>query len=331
VRGASRAAEIAVSQGIPAEEVQRIAASLWRESDGTSPIEVRIATLKKFWAAFDDIHAKQRSGMKPLWGLIEESEFLALESGDAGYPYQPGLYRNLLPSDLIADIERLWGSIMFTKWPDRIVTEPFPHRLMAETFGPALFFWQSCALTAWFLCEGPSSRTDMTGLAHHQRRELHELREMKTPVDEKLFQDLIRGERRLGPPEQIIKDISTMDPGHGISVKMSMTAGTRRKAFEMLREIVTRHRQIWANQYLDSYLRSRWESEVREAANRFTQRLSEKGGKAPTLKQFASAAGPATNHWFGGDVSGLYRTIGEKVPVQRSATDLNARRQSLLC
>ncbi|HKZ00904.1 MAG TPA: hypothetical protein VJ180_01615 [Pyrinomonadaceae bacterium] len=314
VRGASRAAEIAATQGIPAEEVQRIAAALWQESAGTSPVEARIATLKKLWQAFDEIHAKQKPGMKPLWGLIEESGFVAFERNSES-PYQTGLYRELISKDLIGEIESLWGKVMLTRWPDRMVTEPFPHRLIAETFGPALLFWQSCALTAWFICEGPYSRTDMAGLAHHERRELHELKGLKTPIDEKLFEELIKGESRLGPEEPITKDSSTTEVGYGLSITMSISAGSRRKGFEILRDIVTRHRRNWANEYLDSYLRSRWESEIREAAKAFHLLLGEKGGKAPTLKQFAKAATLATNHWFGGDVSGLYRTIGEKAPV----------------
>lgn len=315
VRGTSRAAEIAATQGIPEEEVQRIAASLWQESAGRSPVEARIATLKKFWKAFDEIHAKQKPGMKPLWGLVEESGFVSFER-NAESPYQPGLYREIISTDLRGEIESLWGSLMLTRWPDRIVTEPFPHRLMAETLGPALLFWQSCALTAWFICEGPYSRTDMAGLAHHERRELHELREMNTPVDEKLFDELIKGESRLGPEEPITKDSKTTEVGFGLSITMSMSAGSRRKGFEILRDIITRHRRNWSDQYLESYLRSRWEAEIRESAKAFNLLLGEKGGKAPTLKQFAKAAALATNHWFAGDVSGLYRTIGEKTPVE---------------
>lgn len=299
VSGASRAAEIAATQGISTEEVQRIAAALWQESAGASPVEPRIATLKKFWEAFDEIHAKQKPGMKPLWGLVEESGFVAFERNSES-PYQPGLYRELISSDLIGEIESLWGSVMLTRWPDRIVTEPDPHRLTAEIFGPALRFWQGCALTAWFICEGPNSRTDAAGLAHDGRRELHELKEIKTPIDENLFEELVNGERRLGPKESI-------NFGTGFAP---------RKGFEILRDIITRHRRNWANQYLDSYLRSRWESEIREAAKAFALLQSEKGGKAPTLKQFAKAAAPATNHWFGGDVGGLYLTIGEKTPVE---------------
>ena len=126
------------AKGYRAEEVERIAAALWGESAGTSPVEARISTLKTFWDAFDKIHAKQETGMKPLWGLVEETGSIAFER-NAETPYQPSLYRELFSSELISEIESLWGNIMLTKWPDRIVTEPFPHRLMAETFGPALF------------------------------------------------------------------------------------------------------------------------------------------------------------------------------------------------
>jgi hypothetical protein len=315
VRGTSRSAEIAVRQGIPEEEVRRIAAALWQDSAGTSPVERRVATLRKFWEAFDEIHAKQKPGMRPLWGLVEESGFIAFERNSES-PYQPALYREVIAHGLIGEIESLWGSVMLTRWPDRIVTEPFPHRLMAGSFGPALLFWQSCALTAWFICEGPSSRTDLAGFAHHERRELHELKEMKTPIDEKLFEELIKAESRLGPEEPITKDSSTSEVGYGLSVTMSINAGSRRQGFEILREIITRHRRNWADQYLDSYLRSRWESEIRQAAKAFHLLLGERGGKAPTLKQFAKGATLATNHWFGGDVSGLYRTIGEKTPSE---------------
>ncbi len=315
VGGASRAAEIAAKQGIPAEEVQKIAAALWQQSGGASPIEERVSTLRQYWQSFDEIHARQRPGMKPLWGLVEESASIDLREINANSPYQPKLYLELLPQELIQDIEHLWGTIMLTKWPDRIVSEPFPHYLMVSTFGPALRFWQSCALTAWFICEGPYSRTDMAGLAHHERRELSELKEMQTPVDERLFEELIKAEGRLGPAEDITDKSSSTDIGYGVTITMSISSGSRRKGFESLRDIITRHRRAWAVQHLETYLRCLWETEISEAARAFNLLLGEKGGKAPTLKQLAKAAMPPTNHWFGGDVSTLYGAIGEKSPA----------------
>jgi hypothetical protein len=315
VGGASRAAEITEKQGIPAEEVLKIAAALWQQSGGASPVEERVVVLRRYWQAFDELHTRQRSGMRPLWGLVEESASIHLQEPDENSPYQPKLYLELLPPELIEDVERLWGTVMLTKWPDRIVTNPFPHFLMVETFGPALRFWQSCALTAWFICEGPYSRTDMEGLAHHERRELSALKEMNAPVDERMFEELIKAEGRLGPAEPITDRSSSKDTGYGITITMSVSSGSRRKGFESLRDIITRHRRAWTEQYLERYLRSLWEMEIGATARAFNLLLGEKGGKAPTLKQFAKAATMPTNHWFGGDVSALYGAIGEKSPT----------------
>jgi hypothetical protein len=207
---------------------------------------------------------------------------------DENSPWQPGLYFELLSPKLIAEIERLWGTVMLTKWPDRIVSEPFPHYLMAQTFGPALNFWHGCALTAWFLCEGPSSRTDMVGLAHYYRREIAALKEMGTPIDDQLFEELIVAEKRLGPSEPIERQSSSVSTDYGITITTSLTSGSRRAGFETLREIITRYRGAWANQYLGQYLRVRWETEINAAAKSFSLLLSDKGGKAPTLKQFAN-------------------------------------------
>ncbi len=37
-----------------------------------APLEQRVAVLKRYWNIFDEIHARQKAGMKPLWGLVEE-------------------------------------------------------------------------------------------------------------------------------------------------------------------------------------------------------------------------------------------------------------------
>lgn len=315
VGGSKRVGEIAAKEGLPVEEVQRIAAAFWQHSTGKSPVEERVACLKDYWREFDELHAQQQSGMKPLWGLVEENNSIVIERNESS-PWQSGLYGELLSKSLIAEIERLWGTIMLTKWPARMVSEPFPHYLMAQTFGSALNFWQGCALTAWFLCEGPYSRTDMAGLAHYHRRELATLKEIGTPIDERVFAELIVAEKQLGPEEQIEQRSSSTDIGYGMTITTNLISGSRRAGFEGLRNIITRYRRAWAGQYLDQYLRARWETEIGAAAKSFNLLLGEKGSKAPTLKQFAKSAAPSTNHWFGGDVSGLYTAIGEVSPVR---------------
>lgn len=223
----------------------------------TSPIERRLNTLKRYWEVFDAIHAHQRSGMEPLWGLLEEHGYFDLSNmhGDDG-AYRRVLYQRLLPADLLKDIDELWGTAMVPREPGRIVTEPFPHVLMAETFGPALRLWHGCALTAWFPCEGLYSRTDMAGLEHYHRRELAELEDLGAPVDRKMFDELIVAEEHLGPEEPAYRETQQIEAEPGITMETTMSRGSRREGFERLRDIVTKHRRAWAEKHLDSYLQT---------------------------------------------------------------------------
>lgn len=315
VSQSTRIEEIAAAQGLPAEVVKSIGASFWHETGGVSPVERRVQCLKNYWAAFDEIHARQTPKMKPLWGLINESRMVALASWEGRDLYRRELFSEILPEALLSEILGLWSGTMMSRWPDRVITEPFPYQTMVETFGPALGFWDGCSLTAWFLCEGPSSRTDMGGLAHYHRREIAALDEMGAPVDRQLFADLEEAEKHLGPPEGIESESSTTDYGM-FSVKISLGGGTRRKGFERLRDVITRHRRAWGQRHLEGYLKNRWEFEITEAAKAYNLLVQSKEGKVPTLKQFAKAAAPATNHWFGGDVCGLYGAIREKCPAR---------------
>ena len=145
-----RISAVAVAQGLPVEEVKRILAAFWGTGSETSPIEERISTLREFWWEFDAIHARQLSGDRPLWGLVDEGIVLG-----SAQPYNSGMYRTLLPASLTDRIDQLWATSMLRRWPDRIVNTIAPHKEMAEAFGPALKFWHGCALTAWFVCEGP--------------------------------------------------------------------------------------------------------------------------------------------------------------------------------
>ena len=204
--------------------------------------------------------------------------------------------------------------MMGSRWPESIVSNPFPHVTMAEAFGPALEFWHGCALTAWFICEGPISRTDIPGLPEYYKDSLSALRDSGTPVDDQLFRDLQQAERRLGPAQPIHSRSETIQTPGGIDFTMTISSGTRRDGFEKLRDVITAHRRAWTEQYLERYLRARWEG-VLQRQLVFNQALHNKG-KPPTLKQWAKTAEVPTNHWFGGDVSALYAAIGEKAPVQ---------------
>lgn len=313
VGGSVKAKEIAEKQGISSEEIEKIAAALWQKPGGASPIEERTICLRKYWEFFDELHARQKPGMKSLWGLIDETGRIDFETVRDDI-FHPGLYLELLPRDLILEIERLWGTTMLNKYPERIVSEPFPHAVMANVLGPALFFWQNCALTAWFLCEGPFSRTDMAGLEYHQRHYLAKLEDIGTPVDSAMFTELIGAEKKLGPAENIDTEKYSAPLEFGVTITMSVSGGARRGGFEKLQDIVTRFRRAWTEKYFEQYLKRRWEDEISQAANTFFLKMSEKGGKPPTVKQFVSTASSSTKNWFGGNISLLYTAIGERIP-----------------
>jgi hypothetical protein len=313
VGGSARVAEVAAAQGLPVAAVEQMLASFWGGGEVASPVDRRVEAMRRYWTTFDEIHARQRSGMDPLWGLNQEDGLAAL--GVPGpTPYRPAEISRQLPTEVLASIRQLWSGRMLPAWPERIVSEPLPVRAMAVALGPALTLWHGAALTAWFVAEGPMSRTDLAGLAEYQRLERAALEALGCPADPAMYAELEDAERRLGPPRPI-EDKREMAAAGGISFSISYSTGSRRHGFDKLREIVTRHRRAWTAQYLESYLKSRWEQELREA-NRDYHQTFEQRGRPPTAKQFARVAAPATNNWFDGDISGLYGAIGEKCPIK---------------
>lgn len=304
---------VAEEEDLPASAVAAVAAAVF----GENPVEKRITCMRRFWDAFDDLHARQRPGMRPLWGLVDDGQ-LGPPRPDG--PYQPQLFREVLDSDLNAAIDDLWGGHMWARFPDRILTEWTPHAKMAEAFGPALRFWEGVALTAWFVCEGPYSRTDLRGLREYHAREVADLEDMGMPVDPALFRELVVAEDNLGSAETIWEDEVGSDDSvevSGLSIILTTRVGhgQRREGFEAVRDLITRHWRAWAKQHLDAYLNSLWESELKKAGEDYLILLNQRQGKAPTLKQFAKKATDATNHWLGGDVSALYRLLKEKCPT----------------
>jgi len=313
VEGSDKVREVATAKGVPLEEVQRMLATFYGEASVQSPVERRVALMRQFWAAFDEIHSRQGPGMPSLWGLVDDGFGFAMAIGDQ--PYNPGIYRRLLPPDLVAEVDELWGTECLERWPDRVVSATHPHKLLAGALGPALSFWHGCALTAWFICEGPYSRTDLPGMEHYYRRELEALAEAGLSVDRSFFAELVDAEQRLGPPVPIVTEVSEHEVAPGIVIRTSMSSGSRQDGFEILRDIVTSHRRCWAGAHLDGYLRSRWEPQLRTVAWEHSRWVAAKG-KGPTLKQFAKFAAPAANAWFGGNLGDLFGAVGEKPPVK---------------
>jgi hypothetical protein len=319
VGGSAKAASVAAEHGLALEDVHAMLAAFTGQGDPVSPVERRVDVLGRWWTQFDAVHARQAANMAPLWGLVEEG---APALGYAPGP-TPGLYRHLMLPDVVNEVDRLWDGLTLPRWPDRILSEPYPHRLMAETLGPAVGFWHGVALTAWYVCEGPYSRTPLSELRDYHDRDLAVLAAAGTPVHPSLFDELVEAEQYLGPPQDLDSQVHELQlPEGGIGIRIT-GGGQRRNGFELLRDVITRHRRSWTDAYLADYLRHRWNHELSTVARELHRFIAAKG-KAPTFRQFARFAAPAANHWFNGDLAGLYTAIGEKAPAVPRRVDLLA-------
>jgi hypothetical protein len=254
VEGAANIPKVAAKHDVDAHDVDAMLAAFMGQTHSTSPVIERVDALTRWWTEFDAIHARQTPGQHTLWGLVDEG-FTSTE--DINGP-TASLYRRLLTPDLVADVDRLWDGVTLARWPDAIVSEPYPHHLMADTLGPAINFWHGVALTAWYICEGPQSRTTIAGLPEYHQRDLNAIEAAGTPVHPSLFTELQQAERRLGPPQDIESHPYELKLADGTIGFRFSGGGQRRDGFEILRDIITRHRRGWTRSYLAQYLKHRW-------------------------------------------------------------------------
>ncbi len=277
-----------------------------------SPVEQRAQVMREWWEAFDALHARQTPGTSSLWGLLGD------RFEDAGSNLDDGRYTRhgyrMLPPDLNARIEQLWGTAVLPRWPDALVSEPYPHASFAETLGAGISFWHEIALTCWFICEGPSSRTDIGGMPNYYDREIKALEEVGCPIDPAMFADLREAEKRLTERTEPDGDTTEYDIGGGLSFSITISMGAAKMdGFEHLRDVVTRYRRAWAEQHLERYLRGRWERDLRSLGDTYHRHVADKG-KPPTPKQFAKIAEQAANNWFGGDLAKAANSLGLHAP-----------------
>ncbi|MEV4678575.1 MULTISPECIES: stress protein [Actinomadura] len=320
VGGASKVGSAAAEHGIEVDDVNAMLAAFLGQDTTTSPVERRVTALRSWWRHFDAAHASQRTGMPDLWGLVEDAPH---SIGPLPCP-APRLFERFLPTDLVAEVEELWSGTVLPRWPQAITTEPYPHMAMAETLGPAVSFWHGVGLTAWFVCAGPSSRTPLNGLRGYYERTLTELAVMGTPIHPSLFEELEQAENLLGPPEELIQHEEQVQMSDGVIAIRFIGGGQRRAGFEILRDIITRHRRGWSNRYLDSYLQERWTQELAAVARELHRRIAV-ARKAPTFRQFAKFSAGTAGHWFNGDLAALYTAIGENAPDTASRVRLLPR------
>ncbi len=323
MQGSAKVQQVAAEKNLPVEAVQEVLSSLFGSAEVRSPVERRLEVLRGYWNIIDAAHARQAPRMHPLDDLASGTGF---GIGDEEEPFPTPAYERLLAPTTLADIDTLWGGACLPRYPDRIASAVFPHAYMTAALGPALSFWQGVALTAWYVCEGPYSRTDLDGMAEYYARDVAALAAAGTPIDSRLFADLRAAQRRLGPPQELWA--STREIAPGMTIRTG--GGTRRDGFEILRDIITSHRRAWAAEHLDASLRRAWEEPLREVARQVNLAVARRG-KLPTLKQFATVAAPTANAWFGGDLNAVYAAVGEKAPGEQRRVQLMPYDRSRLC
>ncbi len=317
VSGRDRATQAATTTGVPVGEIERMLAAYWGGHDD-SPVEARAQVMRDWWHCFDDLHNRQAPGMPSLWGLLAD------RFEDGGWNpeddrYNRDAYR-MFPAELNARIEEHWATAVLPRWPEALVSEPYPHASFAETLGPGIAFWHDVSLTCWFVCEGPYSRIDIAEMPDYYERQIVALERLGCPIDTRLFADLRNAEEKLTDRPLEFRDDSRLGTQLGVEIRIS--EGQKKDGFEHLRAVVTSYRRTWAGQHLETYLQRRWEQDLRAVGDSYHRQVADKG-KPPTLKQFAKLAEGAANHWFGGDLVQLAGAL--KLP----APDPQERRRLL--
>ena len=307
VASSERAASIAAEHGLPTAEVERMLAAYWRQSEVTSPPEQRVHVLKRLWQEFDEMHARQTPGMKSLssiWANSRTSDPDTADDarGNRGFAEAPR-----------GDVQRLWGTKLNPRAPERLVTEPFPQAAASHTFGPALYFWYRASLNAWNICEGGSAHSELEEFEQYMGRETQAVADVGFPIDPDLFVELRAAESKLGPVEQVVETTSEERVGP-VTISMQIGGRTRRDGFEILRDIITRHRRLWADQHLDDYLQACWRRELEAVGVAYHRRTADRA-KPPTVRQFANIARDSASHWFAGDLTGVYGALGLTSPM----------------
>jgi len=110
---------------IDKEQLDLIVASLYGSEE--SPVERRIRVLRKLWETLDDLDIRPTSNVAYLWGHIFPRDLYS-----EGYGVSKP---SLLPESLQHEIKELWGTVMFPRFPDRMVSEPFPYERITDALG----------------------------------------------------------------------------------------------------------------------------------------------------------------------------------------------------
>ena len=157
------------------------------------------------------------------------------------------------------------------------------------------------------------SRTTLPELSNYHARELEALEDLGCPISKEALKEMAAAEKLLGPE---IPNEETVSKTELFEISISM--GSHRENFEPVRDIITRLRREWTEQYWDAYVRKRWEFDLRGVGDTY-HRETAKRGKPPTFKAFGKHVERPANTWFAGGVPGVYAAIGATAPPAQTS------------
>jgi len=307
---------------LPEEQRARVLDSI---DPGGTGLRKRFNLASEYWQLLVDAHRGQRPGMVSLWGLVEEQQYQPYYDAYDDGVYNPGLYQDRLPTQLLEQIDKLYGRETSPQYPTSRATVLFPYGTFCKHLYPALSFWHGVGLTIWFLTQGPYSRTDIPGMPHYYRRQLGKLEDLGCPVDQRLFDDLgkvafspsggatmayIVAISLSGEPE-VREDRQSRRKAHAESTR----------AFKELKSIYLDHLERWTTSYFKTFWVARYEATVRACGQRYN-RMRETKGRAPTLREFVDTEVATTvNEYFSGNIYRLLEVLGEPLPRNANPED----------
>lgn len=307
---------------LPPTEQKRVLDSLDPAGSG---LRTRLTLARDYWAELIKAHEQQKPEMISLWGLVEDQPYRPngfQQAWGRDGVYNPGLFNKRLPKVLLQRIEELFGRETASPHPTARTIALSPYYTFCTHLNPALSFWHGVGLTLWFLTQGPSSRTDIPGMAEYYRRQLDGLKELGCPVDPALFKDLGK-----------VKVVSRGNEILTITISLfsgETSAGKKRdqkqdkaaeKSFLQLKEIYLRYFHTWTKQYFETFWQERYRRKVTECGQ-LHNRLRETTGHAPTLAKFVKQdVVEVINEYFSGNVYRLLEALGEPLPQNAELRD----------
>lgn len=302
--------------GLGSGAAPRPQASAVRAPDAAPPeVTERLAVLRAWWQHADAAWDAQAPGAPTLWGMTPERRHPIERVVDGETP--PPSWPPFAESGATA---RLWGTRTDKREPAVLLPEINPAAAMAGLLGVPYKFWESVALTVYYLTHGPYSRTSLANAPEYYGRDLDLLVAAATPVGSELWSDLRQAAgacepKLLSPDAGVSITVGLAVEDSGEIVVQSGASPPLAQAFEAMRDVTTRHRRDWMMEHLERWLDDTWRRDLAESGTAYAQKVLERDGRPLTLRQAWPLIGRVANRWFAGDYSRLARVVALDGPI----------------